>query len=105
MEILDEGFKYVPDQDRTKVALLKKVALEKKKHILNGKVTIYVIIGLNIISGLIGYFLSGNELLYVAIEIVFYITLYVIALSHLETRPQTAFIIAICTFVFQQLIN
>lgn len=105
MEILDQGYSKKPENDPVEVASLKQELSVHKKHILNGKTALYVLIFLTVIGGLVGYFISNTELIYVAIELVIYSIFYAIALNIFDEKPKTALIITLSIFVFQIILN
>ena len=105
MEILDQEYKKKPENDPIEVASLKQELSDYKKHILNGKTALYVLIFLTVIGGIVGYFISNMELIYVVIELVVYFIFYAIALNIFDEKPKTALIITLSIYVFQVIVN
>ncbi len=105
MEVLDEGFNKKLDPNSPVVGVLKRSADKYKAQILNGRVAAYVLVFLHLVIVFFGFFNSENDALYIGIELLFYLILYLIGLNKMKDSPKVAFIIVLSTYMLCQFLG
>ena len=66
---------------------------------------LYLLLAITLFNGIYSYFYSEVELLYVAIEMIFYIIIYGIALINFRAKPTSALTITLSAYLLQNIVS